>query len=553
VLNGVQLDAPAKGAEHIFGIKPTQPGRMWTYEWLARDNGPGVEPECEADVVDRDALDDGVTWFPNPPIWGRPLFVTAWIKYASDAQGNAHNYPARGLFANAWIDLNQNCIWEEWFLSVGMVPPPPLGMNTVLTTTATGMVLLPPFIDPTRPVWLRARVDYGEHVGMMANVDGTLGADKGAAQFGEVEDYPLYCRTKYEQHWLENVLPYPTNGTSLVFVGQPDPGDQHYSAIVDNSDCPIEILPPPLVTYVPNVDETVTEYPVPSTLRPGRRKHSGKCKPNNPPGQPPLTMVRTHWVTDQIPALTPPELVPPELRIPSVNLGVAGPRNFPTDPNCICLVLGPVDRGSGGWLSMIDEKNHIWDDQLSVTVSFRSSPNLLPLASLSPCDPVYASLPVTVVGDGTATPEDPFDFLVHFGDDVPLGHYLIVEVESSWNTNGTRNRQILQFDEPFGDPTPVEDPKLPKHLVLESYPNPFNPATTIRFALPKSDRVSLAVYDVTGRLIRSLLDNSSKPAGFFEAEWDGTDAHGKQVASGVYFFRLTTSTETLTRKAVLLK
>lgn len=554
ILNDLQLDAPAQGAEHIFGIKPVQGARNWTYEWLARFNGPGVTPECEANIVDKDPFDDGVTWYPNPPIWGRLLTVTAWIKYASDAQGNAHNYPARGLFANAWIDLNQNCIWEEWFMSMGQAPPPPVGLNTILTTTATASVFLPPIVDATRPVWLRARVDYGEHVGIVNNIDGTLNAERGAAQFGEVEDYPMYCRTKYEQQWTQNVLPYPTSGTSLVFVGTPHPTDQFYSAVVDDNDCPTEILPLPIVTYVPSQDETITEYPVPTTVPPGRRKHSGKCKPNppSPPDQPPLTLVRSHWVTPLVPAQTPAHLVPPELRIPSVNLGVSGV-GFGFDPDDLCLVVAPVDRGSGGWLSMVDEENHIWDDQLQVSVGYRVSPNLIPLANLSPCDPLYASLPLTDVGGGFATPEDPFHFMLQVPEAVPPGHFLIVEVESRWNTNGTTNRQLIEFPEPFGEPTPVDDTPLPKHLVLESYPNPFNPVTTIRFALPKSETVSLAVYDVTGRLVRTLLHNSRKPAGFFEAEWNGTDGNGKQVASGVYFFRLTTSTETLTRKAVLLK
>jgi FlgD Ig-like domain len=115
------------------------------------------------------------------------------------------------------------------------------------------------------------------------------------------------------------------------------------------------------------------------------------------------------------------------------------------------------------------------------------------------------------------------------------------------------NVQLIEFPTPVGGSTPVDEPPVPKYLVLESYPNPFNPATTVRFALPKADVVSLAVFDVSGRLIRTLLSNARKPAGFFEAEWNGTDGNGRQVASGVYFFRLTTSTESLTRKAVLLK
>jgi len=94
---------------------------------------------------------------------------------------------------------------------------------------------------------------------------------------------------------------------------------------------------------------------------------------------------------------------------------------------------------------------------------------------------------------------------------------------------------------------------LPRQLALENYPNPFNPSTTIRYSLPKAENVTLQVFDVGGRLVRTLVRGVKKPAGAFEVQWNGTDAAGRPVASGVYFYRLTAGTETLTHKAVLLK
>ncbi|HET6463723.1 MAG TPA: FlgD immunoglobulin-like domain containing protein, partial [Candidatus Krumholzibacteria bacterium] len=81
----------------------------------------------------------------------------------------------------------------------------------------------------------------------------------------------------------------------------------------------------------------------------------------------------------------------------------------------------------------------------------------------------------------------------------------------------------------------------------------FNPTTTIRYALPTAAKVTLAVYDVNGRLVRMLVRDVKKPAGVFEAEWNGTDSKGSPVASGVYFYRLVAGSEKMTRKAVLLK
>ncbi len=84
-------------------------------------------------------------------------------------------------------------------------------------------------------------------------------------------------------------------------------------------------------------------------------------------------------------------------------------------------------------------------------------------------------------------------------------------------------------------------------------PNPFNPATTLRFTVRERGRVRLAVYDVSGRLVRVLVDGERAPGAEHVARWDGRDERGEPVASGVYFARLVTGGESLVRKLVLLK
>ena len=74
-------------------------------------------------------------------------------------------------------------------------------------------------------------------------------------------------------------------------------------------------------------------------------------------------------------------------------------------------------------------------------------------------------------------------------------------------------------------------------LSLCNYPNPFNPRTTIRFELPVAGPVRLSIYDVAGRLVRTLVDDSL-PQGSHEAVWDGRDATGREVGSGSYLARL---------------
>jgi hypothetical protein len=86
----------------------------------------------------------------------------------------------------------------------------------------------------------------------------------------------------------------------------------------------------------------------------------------------------------------------------------------------------------------------------------------------------------------------------------------------------------------------------------QNYPNPFNPTTTINFALPKAANVSLKVYDVLGREVRTLV-NARLNAGYQQVVWDGKNAFGTQVASGMYLYRITAGDFVSTKKMMMLK
>jgi hypothetical protein len=75
------------------------------------------------------------------------------------------------------------------------------------------------------------------------------------------------------------------------------------------------------------------------------------------------------------------------------------------------------------------------------------------------------------------------------------------------------------------------------YSLAQNFPNPFNPATRIRFALPKKGHVSLKVYNVAGQLVRTMQDGVME-AGSHELMWDGNNNLGGSVASGVYFYKL---------------
>ncbi|MCI0691182.1 ASPIC/UnbV domain-containing protein [candidate division KSB1 bacterium] len=99
--------------------------------------------------------------------------------------------------------------------------------------------------------------------------------------------------------------------------------------------------------------------------------------------------------------------------------------------------------------------------------------------------------------------------------------------------------------------------RLPTKLALQqNYPNPFNPTTAIRFAIEKPGVIRLEIYDLAGRLVRTLINNENKISGGHLVIWDGRDDHGKPVGSGVYFYRLFSNGSASfekTRKMVLLR
>ena len=96
---------------------------------------------------------------------------------------------------------------------------------------------------------------------------------------------------------------------------------------------------------------------------------------------------------------------------------------------------------------------------------------------------------------------------------------------------------------------------LPKTYSLsQNSPNPFNPATTISYCVPegKPVHVSVRIYDLRGRLLRTLVDDV-KEAGSYSIFWDGRDEKGRRLPSGIYFYRMRTGDFTQTRKMVILK
>jgi len=100
---------------------------------------------------------------------------------------------------------------------------------------------------------------------------------------------------------------------------------------------------------------------------------------------------------------------------------------------------------------------------------------------------------------------------------------------------------------------------VPKTFELsQNYPNPFNPTTTIKYSLSsvgdgaETLPTTLRIYNVLGEVVRTLVDEPRSPGIYYQV-WDGKDDQGKEVASGIYFYRLKAGKFSETKKMVLLK
>ncbi len=94
---------------------------------------------------------------------------------------------------------------------------------------------------------------------------------------------------------------------------------------------------------------------------------------------------------------------------------------------------------------------------------------------------------------------------------------------------------------------------LPSAFVLYgNFPNPFNPLTTIKFDLPRDGHVALRIFDLSGRVVRTLVDENLARA-THEYQWDGSDDAGHRVASGTYYYRVESDQNAATGKMMLVK
>lgn len=117
-------------------------------------------------------------------------------------------------------------------------------------------------------------------------------------------------------------------------------------------------------------------------------------------------------------------------------------------------------------------------------------------------------------------------------------------IQANFSTDAAARVEVDGVD------TPNELPV--SFFLAQNYPNPFNPTTKIEFSIESNNFVNLEIYNIIGQHVKSLVDENMQ-AGVHAVEWDATNQRGGQVASGIYFYRLTVENNTQSKKMLLLK
>ena len=92
-----------------------------------------------------------------------------------------------------------------------------------------------------------------------------------------------------------------------------------------------------------------------------------------------------------------------------------------------------------------------------------------------------------------------------------------------------------------------------EYILFQNFPNPFNPVTNIYYSLKKNSVVTLEIFDILGRKIKSLFTNENQDAGLHNVKWNGTNNLGIKVASGIYIYQIRTSNFISSKKMILMK
>ncbi len=227
---------------------------------------------------------------------------------------------------------------------------------------------------------------------------------------------------------------------------------------------------------------------------------------------------------------------------------------------CSSPALAIVDNSSATDMVTIDTQGiiaevevdmditHTYRGDLTLTLtSPAGTPVILHNRTGSSADDIYGTYPVTLA---------PAEDLAVFMGEQMEGDWTLTVADGASGDTGTLNNWCLRITY-LGTVGVQDQPEsgdsVPSVFALHgNYPNPFNPMTSIKFDLPKEAHVKVTVYDVAGRLVKTLVDEV-RPAATHTVIWDGTDRTGRRVASGAYYYVVKGDTFSDVDKMMLLK
>ena len=189
------------------------------------------------------------------------------------------------------------------------------------------------------------------------------------------------------------------------------------------------------------------------------------------------------------------------------------------------------------------------DDDILLTWGVASQTNNLGWEVFRSLDNVeFEKASGLIAGDGTTDAYRSYEFMDAEAPAAEVVYYYLRQIDLDGSASRTN---IIQVS--FA-PTAVQQGVLPTVSALgQNYPNPFNPETTIQFDLSDGSAVTLTVFDATGQVVRTLMDGEFRSAGSYSFVWDGRNAAGHRVSSGVYMYELRAGDFRSMRKMTLVQ
>jgi len=204
---------------------------------------------------------------------------------------------------------------------------------------------------------------------------------------------------------------------------------------------------------------------------------------------------------------------------------------------------------------------HVWDDNAGLPGNdiitpflVRPEANLLETSRMTRVDlRAYAAQLSNMTGDfhiGFTVPDTAVIHTYHVPTTAAGRSSVFTGTWAADNANDYHVRAVVVLDTLTSI---LGDDLLPAEFALrQNYPNPFNPSTTIKYALKTNADVKLTIYNILGQEVRTLINNNMA-AGYKEVVWNGLDNHGRQVATGVYIYRIEAGDFVKSHKMIFMK